>query len=83
MLLSPSSTDGVQITCADTAGLNLDIDIVIAEWLWSELVLVEVGPVLGILDLESHKLLWSGAHFRLIGLIGLREQVEKTIGGGN
>jgi hypothetical protein len=41
MLLSPASTDGVNITSAYTTALNLDVDVVVAKWLGLELVLVE------------------------------------------
>jgi outer membrane protein W len=58
VLLAPSSGDGVDITAADTAALNLDIDVVVAERLGLELVLVEFQPRVRSIDLEAGELLW-------------------------
>ena len=57
VLLSPASTDGVYITAADTAALNLDVDIVVTEGLRLELILVELEPGLRSVDLEPSELL--------------------------
>ena len=53
VLLSPPSRNGMQITRANTARLNLDIDIVVAEWLRLELVEVKLGPFLRVFNLEA------------------------------
>ena len=53
VLVSPSTTDCVKITGAHTASLDLDVDIVIAERLWLELIQMEFGPFLRILNLET------------------------------
>lgn len=58
MLLAPSTADGMQITGANTTGLDLDIDIEIAKWLWSQLIELEIGPVLGIFNLEALESIW-------------------------
>ena len=56
MLLSPTSTNCVQIRGANSTCLDLDIDIIISKWLWNELVLVELCPFLWIEDLEPDEL---------------------------
>ena len=56
VLLAPPAADGVDITAADTAGLDLDVHVVVAERLWLELVLVELCPSLGSVDLKAGKL---------------------------
>jgi hypothetical protein len=58
VLLAPSSGDGVDITAADTATLNLHIDVVVTERLGLELVLVEFQPCVRSIDLEAAELLW-------------------------
>ena len=58
LLLSPTAVDGVNITSADTASFNLDVDIVVAERLRLELVLVKVEPGVRSVDLEPGKRLW-------------------------
>jgi hypothetical protein len=74
VLLAPTAADGVHIAAADTAGLNLDVNVVIPEWLWLELVLVELCPGLGSVDLEAGE------------LVGVRHLVDaeqkKTDSGG-
>jgi hypothetical protein len=60
VLLAPASADGVDVTAADTAALDLDIDIVVTERLGLELVLVEFEPGLGPINLESGELLGVG-----------------------
>ena len=57
MLLAPAATDGVHIRATDSTALNLDINVVVAKWLWLKLVLVELEPSLGSIDLEAGKLL--------------------------
>jgi hypothetical protein len=57
VLLAPSSGDGVHIATADTAALNLDIDVVVAKRLGLELVLVEFEPCVRTIDLEAGELL--------------------------
>jgi len=53
MLLSPSSTDCMKITGAHTACFNLDVNVVITEWLGLEIIQVEFGPFLWVLNLET------------------------------
>jgi len=62
MLLSPSTADSVQITGANTTSLDLNINIEIAKWLWSQLIQLEIGPVLRILNLEALESVWVN-HF--------------------
>lgn len=57
VLLSPAAANGVDIAPAYTTALDLDINIVVAERLWLELVLVEFEPGLGPVDLETSELL--------------------------
>jgi hypothetical protein len=64
MLLSPPSTDRMQITCTNTARQNLDVNIVIAKRLWLEVVEVELSPFLRVLNLEAFERVWIN-HFDL------------------
>lgn len=57
VLLAPSSTDCVDITSTHATAFNLDVDIVVTEGLGLELVLVELEPRLGSIDLEALELL--------------------------
>jgi hypothetical protein len=52
-LVTPSTRDGVNITTADTAALDLDLNIVVSERLHIELLLVKLCPGLRRLDLEA------------------------------
>lgn len=58
LLLSPTAIDGMNITSANTTSFNLDVDVVVAERLWLELVLMKVQPGLWSVDLEPRKRLW-------------------------
>lgn len=58
VLLSPSTADGVQITSTNTTSLDLDIDIEIAKRLWSQLIELEISPILWILNLEALESIW-------------------------
>jgi hypothetical protein len=58
VLLAPSTTDGVNVTTADTAALNLDVDVVVAKGLRVELILMEIEPSVRAIDLEAGELLW-------------------------
>jgi hypothetical protein len=62
MLLPPPSRHSMQITRANPTSLDLDIDVVVTERLGLELVQLELGPVLRILDLEALKSIWVN-HF--------------------
>ena len=53
----PASIDSVQVARADTASFDLDIDIMFAERLDIKLLLMELGPGLGALDLETSELI--------------------------
>lgn len=64
MLLSPPSTDGMQITGANPTSLNLNVNIVVAKWLGLKLIEVELGPFLGVLNLEAFEGVWIN-HFVL------------------
>lgn len=55
MLLSPAATDCVYITRADSASIDLDVYVVVAEWLWLEFILVEFLPCVCSIDLEAFK----------------------------
>lgn len=58
VLLSPPARNCVQITRANATRLNLDVNIVIFEWLRLQFVLVEFCPFLGILNLETDEAFW-------------------------
>jgi len=58
MLLAPPSRNRMQITRANTTSLDLDIDIVVTERLWLELIELELSPVLRILDLKALESIW-------------------------
>ena len=66
VLLAPSSADGVDVAAADTAALDLDVDVVVTEGLGLEFVLVEFKPCVGSVDLEAGELLWV-RHLWLFG----------------
>jgi hypothetical protein len=54
----------MQITRTNTASLDLNIDIVVTKRLRLELVQLEIGPMLRILDLEALERIWVN-HFEL------------------
>jgi hypothetical protein len=53
MLLSPSSTYCVEIASANTASLDLNINIIIAKRVGLKLIEVELSPVLWVLNLKA------------------------------
>lgn len=53
------TADGVYVTAADTASLDLDIDVVVTEWLQLEEALVELGDGRSI-NLETFSLIGVG-----------------------
>lgn len=53
---TPVAADGVTITGADTAALDLDVDIVLAKGTGLKRVLLEVGPVFGAWGLKALEL---------------------------
>jgi hypothetical protein len=57
LLLAPSAVDRVNIASAHSAALDLDIDVVVAEGLRLEFVLVELQPSIRSIDLETGELL--------------------------
>lgn len=57
VLVSPASADGVYITATHAAALDLDVDIMVTEGFWLELILVKFQPGLGSVDLESCELI--------------------------
>lgn len=61
-LSTPVTLDGVNITGANTAALDLDIDIIVSERLGVELLLLEVLPGLRAVDLEAGELLGDVGH---------------------
>lgn len=68
VLLSPPSRNGMQITRANTARLNLDIDIVVAEWLRLELIEVKLRPFLRVFNLETFERVWiAHSEFNVLG----------------
>lgn len=56
VLGAPFAVDGVEIAGADATALDLNVDVVIAKGLRLELILVEVLPRLGAIDLEAGEL---------------------------
>jgi hypothetical protein len=65
VLLAPASRDGVQITCADTTSLDLNIDVVVAKRFRIEFGPFEFGPVFWILDLEARECLGVDHYYGL------------------
>jgi hypothetical protein len=55
MLLSPPSTNSMQIAGTNTTGLNLDINVVLAERLGLEFIEVKLSPFFRVFDLEAFK----------------------------
>jgi hypothetical protein len=53
VLFSPATTYCMNITCAYSTGLNLYIDVIVAEWFWLELILVEFKPSLRPIHLKA------------------------------
>lgn len=80
LLLAPSTRDGVQVAAADAAGLDLDVDVVVAKGLGVKLVLVELIPRLGAVDLEARELVGirhcSGGEMS-DGIVGRRRRNEE------
>jgi len=58
MLLSPPSTYCVEIASANTASLDLNINIIIAKRFWLKLIEVELSPVLWVLNLKALESIW-------------------------
>lgn len=60
VLLAPAAGDGVKVAAADAAGFDLDVDIVVFEWLGLVLLLCEVELLSGggAGDLESGEGVW-------------------------
>jgi hypothetical protein len=58
MLLSPSSTYCVEVARANTTGLDLNINIIIAKRFWLKFIEVELSPVLWVLNLEALEGIW-------------------------
>ena len=56
LLLAPAAIERVDVAAADTAALDLDVDIIVAKRLGLELVLVEFEPGVGPVDLEASEL---------------------------
>lgn len=54
--LTPVTADGMTVAGADTAALDLDINVMVAKGTGLEGVLLEVGPVLGAGRLETLEL---------------------------
>lgn len=61
-LSTPVTLDGVDITGANTAALDLDIDIIVSKRLGVKLLLLEVLPGLRAIDLEAGELLGDVGH---------------------
>lgn len=61
-LSTPVALDGVNVTGANTAALDLDVDIIISKGLRVKLLLLEVLPGLGAVDLEAGELLGDVGH---------------------
>lgn len=53
---TPSAGDGVEVRSADTAGINLDVNVIVAEILQLEGTLVEITVGLSTVDLEANGL---------------------------
>lgn len=60
VLLAPAAGDGVKVAAADAAGFDLDVDIVVFEWLGLVILLCEVELLsrCGAGDLESAESVW-------------------------
>lgn len=61
-LSTPVTLDGVNITGANTAALDLDIDIMVSKRLGVKLLLLEVLPGLRAIDLEAGELVGDVGH---------------------
>lgn len=61
-LSTPITLDGVDVTGANTAALDLDIDIIVFKRLGVKLLLLEVLPGLRAVDLEAGELLGDVGH---------------------
>lgn len=53
--IAPATGEGVYVGAADTAALNLDVDIVVFKWLGCQLLLLELLARLGGVDAEAAK----------------------------
>jgi hypothetical protein len=67
----------VTITGADTAALDLDVDIVLAKGTRLEGVLLEVGPVLGAGGLEALELIGDRHDGCVWSYLGIWERGER------
>jgi hypothetical protein len=64
----------MEIGTAHTAGLDLDINIVVTERLWCHIILMEFRPFLRILNLEANEGIWV-THLHLIkSSLGFQER---------
>ncbi len=53
MLLSPPSTERMQIRGTNTTSLDLNIDIKIPKWFWLEVIELEISVMLRVRNLEA------------------------------
>jgi hypothetical protein len=58
MLLSPPSTERMQIRGTNTTSLDLNIDIEIPKWLWLEVIELEISIMLRVRNLEALEGIW-------------------------
>jgi hypothetical protein len=65
VLLAPATADCMNITCADSASFNLNVNVIITKRFWLKLVLVEFGPGIRPIDLEACECLWI-THYEII-----------------
>jgi len=56
--ITPPSSDGVNIRTADTAALDLDVDIVVAKLLWFEFLLLELLVLSQLIYHKPLELVW-------------------------
>jgi hypothetical protein len=78
MLLSPSSTYCVEIASANTASLDLNINIIIAKRFWLKLIEVELSPVLWVLNLKALECIWIN-HCAELSFLGKGTTVKTLI----
>ena len=71
VLLSPAAADGMNITGTDSACFDLNVDIIVTEWLWFELILVEFSPCVRSIDLEDSEGVWIN-HYDIMKKINVQ-----------
>jgi hypothetical protein len=70
---APSSSDGMDVTSTDTAGIDSNVNVTIFKGFQLELLLGEVAPVFVVSDHESLRCLWI-RHLWCELLMGIRSK---------